>query len=239
MRTTAIVFIALLTLLAAGTALAGPPLAGSYDDVDNGGSVFLGRYTEGWDAGGAAVNAGTTLNATSWSDPDLGTQWHYWCATENSDGFLWQDNVNAEGYGNRTYLKTFTGGQIWLSGDGPWANGDPEYTGTIESYTETEIVTYEAWEAIAAVTSVQAQALFEGYAMCMTFYIGNGARVGTTDLGQVKPAGFPDFLDPNCDATRTLGAWWDFDDITLVISGDCSTPTGERTWGALKANYRD
>lgn len=239
MRPSGIVLITLFTLLAAGSALAGPPLAGSYADVNNGGSVYLGRYTEGWDMGGGATEAGTTLNAESWSGSALATQWRYWCATESGPAYLWQDNVNAQGYGNRTYLKTFMGGYIWLSGTGPWANGDAEYTGLIESYTETEIVTYEAFVPIAAVTSVQATAIFEGYSMCMTFYIGNGSRVGTTDLGQMKPGDYPDFLDTSCNATRTLGAWWDFDDITLVISGDCTTPAEESTWGGVKALYHD
>lgn len=239
MRRIGMALFALLAVLVAGTAVAGPPLTGSYDDVNHGGSVYLGRYTEAWDSAGGAMEVGTTLNAESWNDPDLGTQWRYWCSTESSPAVLWQDNVNASGYGNRTYLKQFAGGYIWLSGTGPWANGDPDYPGVIGSYTETEIVTYEAWVPIAAVTSVQATAQFTGYSACMTFYIGNGDRVGTTDLGDTKPSGYPDFLAEDCGATRTLGAWWDFDDITLVISGDCTTPVEKSTWGAVKALYAE
>jgi hypothetical protein len=207
--------------------------------VDHGGSVYTGRYTEGWDAGGGATDAGTTLNAESWDGANLGTQWRYWCSTEAAPGILWQDNVNGDGYGNRTYLKTFGGGYIWLSGAGPWANGDPDYTGFIDTYTETEIVTYEAWVPIAAVTSVQATAHFTGYTSCMTFYIGNGDRQGTTDLGGMKPMDYPDFMATDCSPTRTLGAWWIFDDVTLVISGECQVSTQESTWGAVKAKYSE
>lgn len=238
MMRSGIVF-ALLALLLAGTALAGPPLVGAYTSVDYGGPVFVGRYTEGWDAGGAAVKAGTTLNAQSWSSPLLGTQWRYWCSTEFSDGFLWINNVDANGNGNRVYLKSFMGGYIWLSGTGPWANGDAEYTGTIESYDETETVTYLNWVPVGANTSVNARARFDGYDRCMTFYIGNGYRIGTTDLGGVKPADYPTFLDPGCNPSRTLGAWWDFHDITLSISGSCTVPTQDSTWGAIKAIYSE
>lgn len=239
MKRSGIVLSALLTLLFAGTSVAGPPLVGAYTSVDNGGLVYVGRYTEGWDAGGGAIKAGTTLNAESWNDPSLGTQWRYWCSTESGDAFLWINNVNAQGNGTRVYLKTFAGGYIWLSGTGPWANGDPDYPGVIQSYNETETVTYMNWVPVGAVTSVNAIASFDNYALCMTFYIGNGNRIGTTDLGNIKPSGYPGFLDPGCSPTRTLGAWWGFDDITLTISGDCTTPVEDATWGAIKAIYSE
>lgn len=234
-----IAIFAVLTLLLAGTSLAGPPLVGSYNSVDNGGPVYVGHYTEGWDASGSAIKAGTTLNAESWDGAVLGTQWRYWCSTESADAFLWVDNIDAQGNGQRVYLKTFSGGYIWLSGTGPWANGDPQYTGVITHYNETETVQYVNWVPIGAVTSVNAKATFDNYALCMTFYIGNGYRIGTTDLGDVKPAGYPDFLDPGCSATRTLGAWWDFDDVILTINGDCTVATQESTWGAVKSLYSE
>jgi len=238
MKRSGIAFL-LLALLLAGTSLAGPPLQGAYKSVDYGGVVYLGRYSEGWDAGGSAVQAGTTLNAQSWSGTVLGTQWKYWCATESMDGFIWIDNVDANGNGNRVYLKSFAGGYIWLSGSGPWANGDPDYPGVITSYNETETVTYQNWVPIAANTSVNATARFDGYDACLGFTIGNGARVGTTDLGNVKPADYPDFMDPGCGiGNRTLGAWWDFHDITLSITG-CVVPVEDATWGAIKAIYSE
>lgn len=239
MKRFGLVLTALVTMLLAGASLAGPPLDGSYDSVDLGGPVFTGRYTEGWDAGGEATGAGTTLNAESWDGTDLGTQWRYWCGTELADGVLISDNVDANGNGNRTYVKTFAGGYIWLSGSGPWANGDPEYTGAIDTYSEVEIVTYVGWVSTAAVTNVQATAHFDGYAdACMTFYIGNGSRNATTDNGDPIPTDYPGLLDPNCDATRTEGAFWDFFSVTLSISG-CTTPVQETTWGAVKAMYGD
>lgn len=242
MRRSGIVLIAFLILLGAGASVAGPPLDGNYQSTDLGGSVLLGRYTEAWDAGGGALSTGTTLNAESWNPagPALGTQWRYWCSTELAPAVLLVNNVNpTTGNGNRTYMKTFSGGYIWLDGAGPWANGDPNYPGTIDTYSEFETITYSNWVPIAAVTNVQATAHFDLYPeQCMTFYIGNGSRVATTALGNPVPPNYPGLLDTNCNATRVEGAFWDFFTITLGIT-DCTSPVEEKTWGAVKSIYSD
>jgi hypothetical protein len=239
MKRSGIAFLVLCSLLLAGTSAAGPPLTGSYDSVDLGGLVYVGRYTEGWDGDGGALLSGTTLNAASWDGASLATQWRYWCSTESSDATLLVNTVNSSGNGNRTYMKTFAGGYIWLSGSGPWANGDMDYPGMIDSYTEFETITYSNWVPIAAVTNVQAMAHFDNYpAQCMTFYIGNGSRVATTELGDPVPANYPDMLDPDCGASRDEGASWDFFTITLSIV-DCTTGTKETSWGTIKSMYAD
>jgi hypothetical protein len=232
---------AFCVLLLAGTSLAGPPLNGAYDSTDLGGVVYVGRYTEAWDGGGSggALLEGTTLHAESWDGMTLGSQWRYWCSTEGSDAQLLVNTVNAQGNGNRTYMKTFIGGYIWLSGTGPWANGDVDYPGVIDAYTEFETITYSNWVPIAAVTNVQATAHFDNYtALCMTFYIGNGTRVATTEIGETLPADYPDLLDPDCYATRTEGAAWDFTSITLSITS-CAVGTEESSWGAIKSMYSE
>lgn len=237
MKQSAILCALIFTALCTVSALAGPPLSGSYDSTDLGGPVYVGRYSEGWSPGGGALKSGTTLNAQSWDGSSLGTQWRYWCATEASDAILLVNTVNSSGNGNRTYMKTFSGGYIWLSGSGPWANGDPDYPGVIDSYTEFETITYSNWIPIAAITNVQATAHFDNYPnRCMTFYIGNGSRVSTTDLGQTTPPDYPPFLDPGCNATLVDGACWDFFTITLSIT-DCAVSTEEATWGAIKSLY--
>jgi hypothetical protein len=239
MKRTGIVIHLLLIALLAGTSFAQAPLNGSYDSTDLGGPVYVGRYTEGWDSGSGALLAGTTINAHSWDGATLGTQWKYWCSTEASDAILLSDTVNGRGNGNRTYMKTFVGGYIWMSGTGPWGGGDLEYTGVIDTYIEYETITYSEHVPIAAVTNVQATAHFDYYPLpCMTFYIGNGSRVATTELGETIPADYPDLLDTGCDATRTEGAAWDFFSITLTIS-DCEVSTKESSWGAIKSMYRD
>ena len=239
MRHSAIFLGVLLSLLLAGGVFAGAPLPGAYDSVDLGGAVEVGRYTESFDAGGGALESGTVLHASSWDGSALATQWRYWCATEMSDAVLLISTVNGNGNGNETYQKTFVGGYIWLSGTGPWANGDPDYPGTIDSYVEFETITYQNWVPIAAVTNVQASAHFDAYPTdCLTFYIGNGDRVADTNLGDPVPSDYPGLLDTSCNATRTNGAFWDFEEITLTVSG-CTTPVQEATWGTVKSMYND
>lgn len=240
MKHLATTLLVLGTLAVAATALAGPPLSGEYKTTDLGGVVSLGRYTEGWLPGGGALLSGVTLNAQSWNGAALGTEWYYRCAITAGPATLLTNTVNASGDGNRTYMKQFVGGTIWLSGTGPWANGDADYPGVIDSYTEFETIQYSNWVPVAAVTNVQATAHFANYpADCMTFYVSNGTEVGSTEAGGVKPANYPDFLHPSdCNLTANDGAWWDFLTMTLSITSGCTTPARPSSWGAVKQLYR-
>jgi hypothetical protein len=221
----------LAVALFAVAAFAGAPLPGTYQSGDLGGTIPAGRYTEGWDAGGSAVSAGTTQNCASWDGATLGSSWRYTCGTQVAAGIVLSDNVDGNGNGNRTTACTFTGGTLWLAGNGPWAGGD--------SYIEYETVQYFGGVPVAAVTNVQSVAHFDHYpASCFSFSIANGTRMGTTDLGQVFPAGYPAMLDAACGATRSLGAWWTMSAVTLSINAGCTTPARHSTWGALKAIYR-
>jgi hypothetical protein len=226
-----------VALFLAGVALAGPPLAGSYNSTDIGGSVLVGRYTEGWAAGGGGLLTGATLNCASWDGFSLGTQWRYWCGTQVSNSVLLINTVNAQGNGNRTYASTYVGGYFWLSGTGPWANGDAAYPGVMDSYVEYETIQYSNWNQIGAITNVQMSAHFDNYPeACMSYNMGNGLRVSDTNLGQPAPANYPQFLDTNCNSGPTEGAGWNFFTITLTIV-DCSVGSEETTWGAVKSIY--
>lgn len=229
----------LLGCLLASVAIAGAPLPGTYQSSDLGGVLSTGRYTEGWDAGGGALLAGTTQNCGSWNGSALGTEWKYTCGVTTAPATLLLDTVDGNGNGNRTWRCPFVGGRLWLSGSGPWANGDADYPGAFDSYVEFETITYVAGVPVAAVTNVQATAHFDAYpAACMAFSIANGSRVGTTDLGGTMPAGFPDMLAADCSPSRTLGAWWNMTSVTISLTPNCATPTHGSTWGALKSIYR-
>jgi len=240
MKRSGIVVFALLTVVLTGTSVAGPPLDGTYQSTDLGGSVLLGRYSEAYPNANGNLSPGVTLNSQSWDGAALGTQWMYFCAVMVAPPTLLVDNVDANGNGNRTYMKEFVGGSFWLSGTGPWAGGDADYPGTIDTYTEFETIQYESWVRVAAVTNVQAVGHFDNYLDdCLTFAVGNGSEVGSTDFGDPVPTDYPPFLDPNtCDATGTLGGWWNLFTITMSVTG-CSTPVHETTWGAVKARYTD
>jgi hypothetical protein len=179
---------------------------------------------------------GNVANAESWDGMNLGTSWRYYCPMLTMSTLL-VDNVDGSGNGNRTYMKTYVGGYVWLSGSGPWANGDAQYTGAITSYTEFETIQYSNNMRIAAVSNVQATATFDGYDNCMNFAVGNMADVNNTDM-MMKPMDYPAFLESaNCDPTGTMGAWWDMFTLTLTITG-CTVDTHDSTWGEVKALYR-
>ncbi|MBI5836711.1 MAG: hypothetical protein HZB25_05670 [Candidatus Eisenbacteria bacterium] len=236
---TRVLLAAVAVTLVAGVALAGAPLSGNYKTNDIGGPISVGRYTEGWAAGGGALLAGTTMMAESWNGVSLGTEWRYTCGRELTPGVLIFDAVDGNGNGNRTYMKTFTGGMIWLSGSGPWGNGDPFYSGPIDSYREFETVQYSSGQPVAAVTNVQAIAHFIGYpSECVAFTVANGLLIGSTAFGMTKPADYPGFLDgTTCNPTMTNGAWWNMMTMTLSIN-NCATPVKAGSWGALKRIYR-
>lgn len=218
--------------------LAGPPLNGIYDSTDLGGVVNVGRYSESYAPGGTALTPGVVLNAADWDGMTLGTMWTYQCGQTLTAPILLVNNVNASGTGNRTYMKTFVGGSIWLSGTGPWGNGDAEYTGPISSYNEFETIQYVNWVRTSAVTNVSAIAFFDGYSNdCMQFTVGNGLEIGATDLGFPLNPNYPGMLDDNCNVTRTEGAWWDFFNLQLYITG-CEVGNTDSNWGAVKALYR-
>lgn len=228
----------LITLVAASAAIAGPPLEGVFNSTDIGGDVYTGRYMEGYDTPEGAILPGTTLHAQSWDGMSLGTQWSYQCGVMNSDPVLISDFVGATGTGSRTYMKTFTGGTIWLSGDGPWGNGELEYTGPILSYVEYETVQYVNHERVHAVTNVSATAELIGFSdRCLAFTVGNGVEIGSTDFGDPVPADYPAILDGACDPADLYGAWWDFMTMSLYIDS-CTVSSDEATWGQIKSFYR-
>ncbi|MBU2500324.1 hypothetical protein KJ682_03235 [bacterium] len=235
MRNFATALLALL-LLCPTIALAGAPLTGTWSSTDIGGTVPTGRYTEGWDAAGGAMLAGTTLNAASWDGAVLGASWAYSCAIETADAVLIDDSVIA-GNGTRTWKKVFHGGTIWLSGSGPWSTGDPSYTGQILSYVEFETLTYVGGNVIGARTNVTATATIDGYDWaCLGFTVGNGTKRGDTDSGPVL-ADYPDALTTSCSSGASNAAFWDFTQLVLYID-NCTVDTEAQTWSNLKALYR-
>ena len=228
----------LLITILAGTALADAPLSGTYNSDDIGGTIATGRYTEAWAPGGSALMPGTTMNAQSWDGAVLGAEWSYTCGVLLSAPMLLTDTV-INGSGNRTYMKTFVGGEIWLSGSGPWANGDAYYSGPILSYTEFETVQFVDDVPVHAVTNVQATARFDGYPdECVAFSVANGIEIGSTDLGDPMPMNYPDFLTDSCTPGAAEGAWWDMFQMSLYIQG-CSVSNEDLDWGQIKSMYRD
>lgn len=219
---------------------AGPPISGNYTSTDIGGPIPPGRYSEGWAPGGSSLLTGATLSCSSWDGATLGLVWRYNCASQLTNSVLLLDTVDGSGNGQRLWKCTYSGGTFWLSGTGPWANGDPDYPGVFDSYVEFETVIYSGGVPVGAVTNVQASAHFTNYpTACMSYSISSGQRVGTTDLGQVEAPNYPPFLQSGtCAPVAPLGAWWNMNGMTLSISSGCETGSRSTSWGTIKTLYR-
>jgi hypothetical protein len=76
---------------------------------------------------------------------------------------------------------------------------------------------------------------------CFMYQINNIAFYSSTDSGP-KPPEFPAFLDPTACPSETggltQGGWGDVTHITVIIK-DCTVPTENITWGAVKALYHN
>lgn len=233
---TSLVILTALALTAA-TSLAGPPVPGVYSSTDIGGVIPPGHYSEGWYPGGDALTAGTTLNCGSWDGANFGLVWKYTCATQLTNALLLLDTVDGNGNGQRTWKCTYSGGTLWLSGTGPWANGDPDYPGVFDSYVEFETHIFSGGVEVGATTTVQTLAHFDNYpTICMEYSISSGQRVGT---GAAEPPNYPSLLQAGtCLPVAPLGAWWNMNGLTITITSGCVTPTRTTTWGSLKTLYR-
>jgi len=233
----AIVF--LFVLVAASPVFAGPPLNGTYQTTDLGGTMLTGRYSESWSAPNGELQLGNTTNKLSWDGFTLGTEWWMYCADISAPPFLLFDTVDGNGNGQKQYLVMYQGGICILDGNGPWGDGsEPSYTALYDAYSEIKLFTYENFQIVGMVASANLTATIIGWNdLCMTLSISNGEMLGSTD-SEAKPPNYPDFLAPStCAPTRTLGTWGEADEFTLIVEG-CTIATEESTWGAIKALYK-
>lgn len=208
---------------------AGPPANGTYKSTN--GDFDEGREASSW-AAGDFVGVGNVLHAESWDGATFGTDWKVLCP-QVANVFLVVDLV-VGGTGQRIYQITYAGGTIELGGTGPWAGGDAQYTGLIDTYTEVRTIQYVGGAVVGAVSNHSVSAHLQGYtASCMTWGIGNGVWLGNG----VAPAGYPDYRDAAC-ASGGSGHYGDIRDLTISVQG-CAVATEQSTWGGVKSIYRD
>jgi hypothetical protein len=74
----------------------------------------------------------------------------------------------------------------------------------------------------------------------MSLSITNTAKLGDTVADGPLPAGYPAFWDWSpCTPTATPGEWGIVNAITFTIIGCETVSVEEKSWGAVKALYRD
>ncbi len=215
-----------------------PPKQGTYKSLDLPGGTFLGgRSSVSWmSSPDGRQTPGNVVHLESWDGATLGSQWSISCPMVVNVQLLF-DFVFA-GTGQKAYLISYNGGTIWLNGAGPWGGGNPSYTATVTSYIETRTLEYAGGVLVGHDSNHSLSAQFVGYpTRCVDLDISSGVLVGDTDA-MAKPATYPSFLDPSCDATRTIGHWDDLTAITLAVIG-CTVPSEQRTWGAVKSMYSE
>jgi hypothetical protein len=227
-----ILFVTVAAVVLAGGAQSAPN-PGIYTSTDLGGAVQTGRGAQSWMApANAQMGVMDVFNAMSWNGT-LGAQWAFSCGIQTGPQVV-ADHRDGSGTGNVVFTNTFNGGTFWLSKDGPWGDGLNDATGVIDATQLIATVIYVNEIPVQSRLNIDSSGMFDD-GCALRFVVANGIGGGDTDLLPV-PAGYPAFLDPDCDPTRAFGSWGDVSQITLLI--DCPVPVRSSTWGLVKSLYR-
>lgn len=228
----------LAILITAVPVLAGQPQTGVYLSADMGGQMLVGRFSESWVDPGSHGQVGNTINAESYDAVlGLGSQWKLYCASIAFPPNLVSD-TRVDGTGEVTYKTEYSGGLFWLSKDGPWGDGSEDYTGSLSFLRATTTYMFVGGQVLGIRSNVTTSGTIDNYDDCFEYTINNTAFYGDTDTVGPLPAGFPEFMDSSCqEGTRTRGGWGSVREIALRLLGNCTVPTQESTWGAVKALY--
>ena len=216
--------------MVAVSALAGPPIDGSY----TGAQVLPGRFAESFAGPGQFLTAGNVMKDESWDAGTLtlGTQYVFSCP-EFLGAVLISSTVVA-GTGTEVWEKTFVNvnGTFFMNGTGEaWDGGDAAYTGSIDSYTETVTILFVAGSRISAASNIAGNGRFDLYGNSCVSWVANGA-----DVGGPKDNTYPDYVDGTCAPNRIDGRFGNRSTYTINIT-QCVVPVEENTWGAIKALY--
>ena len=162
-RVLAVIGLVTGAVLAAEVAAEAAPILGSYESTELGGTVLMGRWSEGF-TGGNPSGVGNGAHAASLTGTTLGTQWEFTGATLASTAVLFGNPMAPTGtFG---VLRTFdvSVAQLLLKSDGGlapwWTAGDAgsQYVFNLTQYFQVLTVTMDAG-AIQQATSTE---VFEG-----------------------------------------------------------------------------
>lgn len=217
--------VTMVCLLAAVTAFAGAPVPGTYTSL--GGDLDNGRFGESFAMANDYFTVGNVHNGASWNGA-LGLQWSWGCAAvavANLAGTV--PNYNWE----ITYNTTNT--TFFLNGTGEsWDGGDATYTGTIDQMNDNIYAIVIGGTVYGWNSTIQWSGHFDGYPTSCITVTCNTAWIA----GGMNPGGYPAFTEADCSTARTYGTWGTITAINVAI-GECSVPTENATWGAIKSLY--
>jgi hypothetical protein len=191
------ILISILTVvLAVGAAsvFAGPPVNGTYKSSDTPPDFDEGFEASSW-VGGSYLSPFNVLHAESWDGAALGGDWKIVCPMAVQ--LVLVDDTVFNGNGHRTYMIIYAGGYVELGGAGPWAGGDPSYTGVIDTYAEFRTIQYVGGAKTGADSDHSLSAHLQGYTQsCMTWGVANGVWEGESPAP--LPVNYPSYRDSNC-----------------------------------------
>ena len=209
-------------------AVAACPNAGTYST--GAGTVIEGRASDGWCTGVAWTN-GDISALRSWDGAALGTEWSFVGATQTSVA-LDNDLYDA---GSQTGVivahLTYTGGNFWLSGDGPWSS-DGDLTGTLNDANGTVHIEVVNGVTLAVHSTFLMSGVVDDCDGCeLSFTITQQERVWAyEDGGPAAPADYPAF---ECG---DIGALWNVTEVAFHF--DCTVATEIQSWSQIKSLYR-
>jgi hypothetical protein len=208
------------------------PHEGSWTAPDGG--LLEGRISEAWclspfDFG----QPGNTLNAESWDDAALGTQWKIWGMSIDAAGAVeGESDFNEAGFGWVDYNINYEGGRFWLEGSNPWSDGT-DLEGNVTLCNFNTRVTYVNFVIpVAASSNITVVGIFDICPECSIEIGGNSMRLWMTGAAGAMPSDYPPFL---CGANSGELQYT----CCLTATIMCSvTGNEESTWGAIKEMYR-
>lgn len=236
MKKTAIALALGFAMTLAAVAQAAQPTPGTYNSIDIGGAVQMGRASHSWALPNNASNGnGDVFNYQSWDGVTLGAQWIMSCGASTANQTV-VNNLNGVGTGTKVFTTNYTGGTFFFSRFGPWGDGINDLTGVLLGTSTTLTIQYVNFIPTQRRGDFNTSGYFNGSHCDLTFAITNLFSGGDTQFNGGLPANYPPFLDPGCGATRANGNWTSVKDITIQI--DCVVPTTTTTWSGVKSLYR-
>lgn len=219
--------VAVLAVFLGVSAADASPIAGDYESVELGGSVLMGRWSEGY-INGAPGHQRNGAHAASWDGANLGDQWELTGAVLANTTVLFGDPNATDGIVIVKRDFDVSSAQLILKSDGgtaPWWGGDPgitEYPFDVDLYFQTLTVTV-AGGLVMNATSTE---VFEGvYAGGPAHQVCYGHTVGIYEaVGAVPPPNYPAF-EALLEGQEMLlgGAWGTTEGTRFTITPEPAT----------------